>query len=135
MIVDQGADSGTVVPTLERLRKIAELLPAGATGAKMHLEVRAAYARYCKEYRRDNKYCPRPRQRVGVAIAGHDRETALSFPPPAASRLPLAPSRDALHAGGRHGIPFMLLRPTSPSPGATPRAGRFGSEAIRAPLS
>lgn len=34
---------------------------APATGAKAQLDVRSAYAMYCKEYRQDNRYCPRRR--------------------------------------------------------------------------
>lgn len=34
---------------------------APATGATARLDVRAAYAPYCKEYRPDNKYCSAPR--------------------------------------------------------------------------
>ena len=34
---------------------------APATGATARIDVRAAYAAYCKEYRKDNKYCPTPR--------------------------------------------------------------------------
>jgi hypothetical protein len=36
---------------------------APATGATARLDVRVAYAPYCKEYNRDNKYCPAPVQR------------------------------------------------------------------------
>lgn len=36
---------------------------APATGATARLDVRAAYAPYCKEYRPDNKYCPSPEKR------------------------------------------------------------------------
>ncbi|HEX8275180.1 MAG TPA: hypothetical protein VF615_21275 [Longimicrobiaceae bacterium] len=34
---------------------------APATGAAARLDVSAAYAPYCREYRRENKYCPSPR--------------------------------------------------------------------------
>ena len=33
---------------------------APATGATSRIDVRAAYAPYCKEYRSDNKFCPSP---------------------------------------------------------------------------
>lgn len=36
---------------------------APATGARARLDVRAAYAPYCREYNRDNRYCPSPVQR------------------------------------------------------------------------
>jgi hypothetical protein len=36
---------------------------APATGATARLDVRAAYAQYCKQYRPDNKYCPSPEKR------------------------------------------------------------------------
>ncbi|MEO5580734.1 MAG: hypothetical protein ABIR58_08745 [Gemmatimonadaceae bacterium] len=35
---------------------------ATATGATARLDVRSAYALYCREYRRDNRLCPTPRQ-------------------------------------------------------------------------
>jgi hypothetical protein len=36
---------------------------APATGATARLDVRAAYAQYCKKYNADNKYCPSPQKR------------------------------------------------------------------------
>jgi len=51
-----------VVVSLPAPRALDEVeVSAPATGATARLNVRAAYASYCKEYRRDNRYCPSPK--------------------------------------------------------------------------